>query len=156
MLQHGHYTRRVKEKEEEIKIYRYICPKCGKTTAILPDFLLPYKQYSVNEIESVIDDAETTRVSDIDTKASESTVYRWIKEMNQKIEEWISLLKAHLFKIENKIISELNLKGLTLIDQLEAVTEELPKIRYSGNKLGHAAIYISNIYNYFTSKRIST
>jgi len=156
MLQHGHYMRRIKEKEEEIKIYRYICPKCGKTTAILPDFLLPYKQYSVNEIELVIVGAETTRVSDINTEASESTVYRWIKEMNKKMDEWISLLKAHLLKIENKIISEITFKGLTLIDQLEAVTEELPKIRYSGKKLGHAAIYISNIYNYFASKRIST
>jgi len=156
MLQHDHYTRKIKEKEEEIEIYRYICYKCGKTTAILPDFVLPYKQYSADEIESVLIDAQSMRASDIDTEASESTVRRWIKEMNKKVEEWISLLKAHLYKIELRIKSEITYKGLTIIEQLELVTEELPKIRCSGNKLGHAAIYVSNIYNYFASKRIST
>jgi hypothetical protein len=156
MVQHGHYLRGIKGEEEKIKIYRYKCSKCVRTVAILPDFLLPYKQYSTDEIESIIVKSQSTRVSDIDTEASESTVYRWIKEMNIKMEKWISLLKAHLLKIENRIQSELTFKGLSLIEHLEVVTEELPKIKSSGSKLGRAAIYISNIYNYFSSKRIST
>ena len=121
MAKHGHYIRGIKETGEKIEIYRLICYKCRETITVLPDFLLPYKQYSANEIEAVLIDAETIRISDIDTEASESTVRRWDKVMGKEVEVWLSLLKAHVFKIKNKIVSELKLKGLSLVDQLETI-----------------------------------
>jgi len=77
MTIHSHYLRRIKETGEMIAVYRLICPECGKTIAVLPDFLLPYKQYSANEIEAVMIDAESMSVYDIETKASVRTVQRY-------------------------------------------------------------------------------
>ncbi len=153
MAVHDHYKRKIKETGEEILIYRFICYKCRKTVAILPDFLLPYKQYSANEIEVVLFDSESMGVYDIETDASVYTVRRWLKGMHKQIEVWISLLKAQVFKMENKMISEISLYGLSLMEQLTTLTNKLPKIQSCGNKLGYAAIYI---FNHFNFKIIST
>jgi hypothetical protein len=82
MMMHDKYPRKIKETGEKISIHRLICYKCKKTIAILPDFLLPYKQYSANEIEAVLIDAETTSVYDIETEASVYTVRLWVKTLH--------------------------------------------------------------------------
>jgi predicted RNA-binding Zn-ribbon protein involved in translation (DUF1610 family) len=46
---HGYYSRNVITKHyiKRINILRVKCPSCGKTHAILPSFLIPYYQYSL-------------------------------------------------------------------------------------------------------------
>lgn len=49
---HGYYSRNVITKYyiKRINILRVKCPSCGKTHAILPSFLIPYYQYSLDFI----------------------------------------------------------------------------------------------------------
>ena len=57
MRRHSTYDREVKETGEVITITVVWCRKCEKWHSLLPDFLLPNKHYSGNEIESVIIDS---------------------------------------------------------------------------------------------------
>ncbi|WP_369800217.1 DUF6431 domain-containing protein [Anaerosalibacter sp. Marseille-P3206] len=49
---HGYYSRNVITKHciRRISILRVKCPSCGNTHAILPSFLIPYYQYSLEFI----------------------------------------------------------------------------------------------------------
>ena len=90
---HGTYTRSIKETGEEIPIQRLICYECkkaktGGTISILPDFLKPRKQYSVIEINLVIEQSNAGKTPyDIDCKASVSTVRRWLREISTQDRE---------------------------------------------------------------------
>lgn len=54
---HGYYCRNVITKYSILKIVvsRVKCPSCGKTHAILPSFLIPYHQYSLEFIFECLD-----------------------------------------------------------------------------------------------------
>lgn len=45
---HGRYFRLVTTKREMIRIpiYRWLCPDCGKTVSLLPDFLVPWARFT--------------------------------------------------------------------------------------------------------------
>ena len=144
MVKHARYTRGIKETGEKISIQRLICRECNSTVSLLPDFLLPYKQYSANEIESVIIDSETTGIYEIDTPASVYTVRRWIKEMSGQITAWISMLKTLLIGVYGLGYSEAALAGLPLIEQIRELSKKLPRIKHSGNLLGYAGIYAAS------------
>jgi hypothetical protein len=143
---HDTYTRTVKETGEKVVIHILVCHKCGYRTSVLPDFLLPHKHYSANEVESVImQAADGVAVYDIETPASVSTVRRWLGEMNGeggKLREWVSGLKT-LAIAQGCAISEVIMAELPIIEQLSQLVHTLPKIRFSGNLLGFAGIYLS-------------
>jgi hypothetical protein len=90
---HGTYTRSIKETGEEIPIQRLICYECkkakmGGTVSILPVFLKRRKQYSVTEFNSVIEQSDAGKNQyDIDSKASVSTVRRWLREISTQDRE---------------------------------------------------------------------
>lgn len=53
MRYHGSYTRWVYDDGidwEQVQILRYLCAGCGHTVSMLPEFLTPYKRYSLMEI----------------------------------------------------------------------------------------------------------
>lgn len=52
MHRHGYYSRNVITKYyiKKISILRVKCPSCNKTHAVLPSFLIPYYQYSLDFI----------------------------------------------------------------------------------------------------------
>ncbi|WP_010249528.1 DUF6431 domain-containing protein, partial [Acetivibrio cellulolyticus] len=84
---HDRYDRHVHidDKIEWIVIQRVICVGCGKTHAILPDFIRPYKHYSTADIEFVLRDVEEgTTYEQVEATASISTVKRWFKEFKQR------------------------------------------------------------------------
>jgi len=147
---HLHYTRKIKDKadkskREEIEIYFLICTECKRRHghALLPDFLSPYKQYSANEIESVIIDSASQPVSEIDTEASESTIRRWIKQVGRRIIKAVSVLKA-IFMEMGRVIAEVRLTPGHCYSELEQMLEmALGTPKYGGNKLGLANIWLS-------------
>jgi len=146
MAFHDTYPRTIKETGEKIDIQRLICYECRSTIAILPDFLLPNKHYSANEIESVILQSEAgSSVYDIDTAAAVCTVRRWLSGIPEKLTEQVSKLKS--LAIENYAcpISEVTHKDLSLMEQIRHISQRLPKIRYSGNLLGYAGIYSQSL-----------
>jgi hypothetical protein len=146
MCPHAQYKRTIKETKEEIWIQRLICHICDKTVSIIPDFLQPYKQYSANEIESVIIQAETTDIYDIETAASVYTVRRWIKTVWNKVTTSISLLKSQVLEKMLKPIDEIELAKLSLLEQVKFLAQHLPKVKNSGNMLGLADILTGNSY----------
>jgi len=147
---HLHYTRKIKLganklKKAKIEIYFLICKECERQHghALLPDFLSPYKQYSADEIESVIIDSATQPVNEIDTEASESTVKRWIKQVGGRIVRAISVLKANFMEL-GRVITEVMITPGHCYSELEQLLEMAPDtLKYGGNKLGLANIWIS-------------
>ena len=130
---HSRYWRKIKETGAEIEIMVVWCRKCKKWHAVLPDFLLPDKHYSGNEIESVIIDSGATGIKQIETDASEATVRRWIKQIGERVTRAICILK-YIFGV-----SETSIKTGAAYSELEQVLENAPSgLKYSGNKLGLA------------------
>jgi len=83
---HGTYTRTIKDVEVEIPIQRLICYKCknanmGGTVSVLPDFLKPRRQFTNEAVASVVEQSRAGKTPyEMDTKASISTVRRWLRE----------------------------------------------------------------------------
>ena len=145
MALHDKYPRTIKETGEKIVIHRLICHKCRKTIAILPDFLLPNKHYSADEIESVIMQREAgTCIYDIDTPAGVCTVRHWLAEIPKSIAGWVSKLKFLAMERYACPVSETVLCGLPLMEQVRHMSQKLPRIRHSGNLLGYARIYVQS------------
>jgi len=154
MKQHSSYERGIKESGQKIQIQIVWCKKCKQGHALLPDFLLPNKHYSGNEIESVLIDSqgwgkegwgkEESAVNEIETEASESTVRRWIKQIGERIKRAVSLLKYIFMHILQKTLSELTIsENATGYAELEEILEKAPvTVEYSGNKLGLANIFL--------------
>jgi hypothetical protein len=142
MNRHSSYHRRIKETGQEIEITMVWCSKCREWHALLPDFLLPNKHYSGNEIESVIIDSECAPVSQIDTEASESTVRRWVKQIGERIRQAVSVLK-YLFMRKGKAVSEALIEPGHCYSELEQILEMAPsEVKCSGNKFGLANIWL--------------
>jgi len=142
MKRHSSYERGIKETGEKLRINIVRCKPCKKGHALLPDFLLPRKHYSGNEIESVIIDSGTLPIKEIETEASEPTVRRWIVDIGEGIKRSCSIIK-HLFKQAGKAISELSIAAGALYSELEQLLEMAPRpLKNSGNKLGHANLWI--------------
>ena len=143
MAIHSYYKRKIKETGKKIKITIVWCSKCKKWHALLPDFLLAYKHYSGNEVESVIIDSATDPVSLIETKASESTVRRWIKQIGERITQTIGILKLR-FGQDGHAVSEIKIESGSIYSELEQVLEMAPdEVESCGNKLGMANIWLS-------------
>ena len=90
---HGTYWRYVKDAEMNIPIQRLICYECkkakmGATVSVLPDFLPSRRQFTTAEIESVIEQSKAGKTPyDIDSKASISTIRRWLRETSTQVRE---------------------------------------------------------------------
>jgi hypothetical protein len=142
MRRHSSYTRGIKETGQNIEITLVYCRKCRKGHALLPDFLLPYKQYSGDEIEGVIIDSGTLPVSQIDTDASESTVRRWLVQIGERINMAMGVLK-YLFMQMGRIISEAMIEAGRAYSELEQILSLSPNpVKHSGNKLGLANLWL--------------
>jgi len=139
---HSSYPRGIKETGETIRVTIVWCNRCRIWHAVLPDFLLRNKHYSGNEVESVIIDGETTPIDQIDTKASASTIRRWLKQICGRIVRAVGKLKYH-FGREGRSVNEVKIDAGFCYSELEQVLEMAPHgVKYSGNKLGLANIWL--------------
>ena len=142
LKKHSSYERGIKETGQRIKITIMRCKSCNRGHGLLPDFMLPRKHYSGNEIESVIIDSAASKTSEIETEASESTARRWIRAIGESIDGAVGILKYVYMQAGSKI-SEVYVTASTKYGILEQVLEVAPAaIKYSGNKLGLANIWL--------------
>jgi len=143
MSRHSYYERGLKESGETINITLMFCKPCNKWHALLPDFIIPHKHYSGNEIESVIiDSADAANVKYINTKAGEVTVRRWIKQIGDRITQAVGVLK-YIFGQAGRAINETAITPGPCYSELEQVLEmSTSSIKYSGNKLGLANLWL--------------
>lgn len=93
-------------------IIRYRCDSCGHTHALLPEFLVPYRSYSIFFILSVLKEyfAKSLTIEKISEKygVSASTIYTWkaLFLKNKKI--WLGLLEDFCITAADFINSFLN------------------------------------------------
>jgi len=142
MRRHSKYSREIKETGQRLEITVVWCSKCKKWHSLQPDFLLPNKHYSGNEIECVIIDSESQTVDEIDTEASDATVRRWIEQIGERIKQAVSKLK-YLFGRTGQAVSETTIDAGHCYSELEQILEKAPwPVKCSGNKLGLANIWL--------------
>jgi len=138
MRRHSSYTRGIKETGEKLEITLVHCRDCVNFHALLPDFILPHKQYGANEIEGVVIDGQTLPVTQIDTAASESTARRWIRVINENLKNAISILK-YLFET-SLVMTDWEATAYGEMEQVLFMAPE--RINTSGNRLGWANIWL--------------
>jgi len=142
MARHSSYWREIKETGEEVSITMVWCRGCRNFHSLQPDFLLPGKHYSGNEIEGVIIDGATEAPRLIETEASESTARRWIVQVGEKIRQAVGILK-YLFGRCGQAVSEVVVDAGAPYEELEQALEMAPQaVKCSGNKLGLANIWL--------------
>ena len=144
---HDCYDRHIHidEKVEWIEIQRVICCRCGRTHAIIPDFIKPYKHYGAGDIEFTLRDIEDGIAAEhIDTLASTTTVKRWVKEFKERGKQAAGALRALLKNVFDKTINEVRLTGLKIFRSLEYILEQLPEIESSGLAIGDANLWLTN------------
>lgn len=84
----------------ETKIYnirRLKCTNCGRIHHELPDFLVPYKRYKLECIETVL-----TNPSKHMIPADESTLYRWFEWFHHFVEYWAGCLVSIMLRIKQE------------------------------------------------------
>ena len=111
MVLHAKYLRKLKVPDAVlimiITIIRYRCTGCGKTHAILPDFLAPYRHYAM----TVIEDAVTAVVEDgvplerAPGDQDTATTRRWVRRFLGLSEQATSLLGSILMRLGQEFLS---------------------------------------------------
>lgn len=144
---HDSYARHIHigEKIEWITLYRVICGKCGKTHAIIPDFIRPYKHYSACDSELVLRDQEDgIPLEEIETVASISTIRRWVGEFKHRGRQAAGALRSILYRHYGRFINELEAASTKVFRMIERLLELLPQIESSHLALGEANMWLTN------------
>jgi len=144
---HDSYDRHVHivETVEWIIVQRVICNGCGKTHAILPDFIKPRKHYSTFDIEISLRDMEDgVTPENVETEASISTLKRWKKEFKKKSHQAAGALRGLLYRLFEKTVNEFKLAELKIFEMLEKILEEFPEIESGNLVIGDTNIWLSN------------
>jgi len=85
LIRHGFYWRNAIEGEElfRIPICRLKCPSCNKTVSLLPNFLIPYFQYTVSTILDRLKSSFIDRVITGQRQLTEFYRKRYLKQLKQ-------------------------------------------------------------------------
>ena len=133
---HSYYERTVIEASGQtgkITIMRVICQEtgCGKTQAIPPDFLMPYKRYAAVVIEDSFNSVDNGgRIDECEAAAEASTIMRWIRYLRYSLLIAINALQGILLekgrKIGVKVFSGKNaLERLAILVKIFLRTESI-------------------------------
>lgn len=128
-FEHGHSVTYV------IIIFRYRCPSCGHTHAILPEHLIPYSSYSLPFILAVLRDYYTRPVT-IEKLCSEydisvSTLYAWHSLFLIHKKLWLGLLEDYISSPDTFLSS------LIPIPSKHFLSSFFASMRYSFLQSGH-------------------
>ena len=144
---HDSYARHVHigEEIEWITLSRVICSKCGKTHAIIPDFIRPYKHYSACDTEMALRDQEDGMpLEDIETPASISTLRRWVAEFGHRGRQAAGALRSILYRHYGRFINELKAANTKVFQMIEWLLELLPEVESSHLAIGEANMWLTN------------
>ena len=144
---HDSYDRHVHmgEKIEWITLHRVICGKCGKTHAIIPDFIRPYKHYSACDTEMALRDQEDgIHLEEIETSASISTLRRWVEEFKHRGLQAAGALRSILYRHYNKFINELEAASTKVFRMIDRLLDLLPEVESSHLAIGEANMWLTN------------
>ena len=108
LVMHGFYQRKLRldENIESLPILRVFCVRCGKTHAILPDFIAPYRHFSATHIAEVVAkvlEGEQT-VETASGSQETSTTQRWVQRFRQQFNEVSGMLQSILIQTKNQYL----------------------------------------------------
>jgi len=102
MIRWGYYTRQALPLSKSFRIQRVRCKHCGRTTNVLPSFLLAHKSHSVKASEEVIlsfvNDPDNWKRF-LDSSIDLSKAYRWLRIMVKQANEALPDIRKELLKL---------------------------------------------------------
>ncbi len=131
---HGYYSRNVITKYSiyRINILRVKCPSCGKTHAVLPSFLIPYYQYSLEFIFECLYLSFVVKVSyskivdlfnsfnpDLSIKASN------ISSFKKRMKENKSVVNSFFVNFESLYYDMDNPDPLSILEKVKAFPKDI-------------------------------
>jgi hypothetical protein len=132
-------------------VLRVICiaAGCGKTHAVLPDFIMPYKRYSVDVIEDALLCYERTgKLSECSAPAETSTINRWLSCFRNKSKLVVDRLHAILFSLHGGAVSVIKLRAKTIWERisclLRAFVQLIPGFSECSSIIGTTNIILTN------------
>ena len=112
MVGHGSYRRKPKDQERAwwIRVRRWLCQVCRRTTSCLPSFLLPWRHYRVGVIQGVLVRRLEVEGSWAEVVAGCSqqgvpalrTMQRWVGALADQATDWLLAVLAELAHQDNK------------------------------------------------------
>lgn len=106
LIGHGSYPRKAKDAQHgyPVEIKRWLCKVCGRTMAVLPDFLLSFRHYVVRVVEGVLEDHIERKLSWAKVKEKNSpanfpalrTMQRWCKAYGEEAVRWLGAAQETL------------------------------------------------------------
>ena len=111
MVLHAKYLRKLKVPDAVltviITIIRYRCTGCGKTHAILPDFLAPYRRYAMTVIETAVASVVESGVplEQAPGDQDSATTRRWVRRFLGLSEQATSTLGSILIRLKQELLS---------------------------------------------------
>ncbi|EAX49040.1 ISChy3, orf1 [Thermosinus carboxydivorans Nor1] len=106
LVRHGAYRRSLTWGCETfvITVYRVKCCHCGRTHAILPDFIAPYRHYALPDIEEAVSRVldRTIPVEKASKYCDVSTVKRWVYAFKVKVNTVIGLLNSMAIRLYDR------------------------------------------------------
>jgi DNA-directed RNA polymerase subunit RPC12/RpoP len=110
LVLHAKYLRKMKAPDAVliviITIIRYRCTGCGKTHAILPDFLAPYRRYAMPTIEAAVTAVveEKAPLEKAPGDQDPATTRRWARRFLGLSEQATSLLGSILLRLSQEFL----------------------------------------------------
>jgi len=130
---------------EWIILQRVKCNGCGRTHAVIPDFIKPYKHYSACDIEMSLRDMEDGSPAEkVETASSVSTLKRWMVEFREKGRQAAGALRSLLYRLFEKTVNELIFTDLRIFCTLEKLLAEFPDIESNNLVIGDANLWMTN------------
>ncbi len=111
LVLHAKYQRKVMAPDTVlvmiITIIRYRCVGCGRTHAILPDFLAPYRRYAMTVIETAVTAVMEDKIPLEQAPGDQdpATTRRWVRRFLGLSEQATSLLGSILLRLRQEYLS---------------------------------------------------
>lgn len=106
-----------------IEIIQVCCETCKKTHALIPDFLMPYKQYTTETIEAAI----SSDITVVNCFADNSTIYRWNRQFKARGTMAVLRIRLIVWGLHLRYINANELSSFSIIKQLSFCLGELKK-----------------------------
>mgnify|MGYP003623268666 CR=1 FL=1 len=123
-----------------IEIIQVCCGTCKKTHALIPDFLMPYKQYTTETIETAI----SSDITMINCFADNSTIYRWNRQFKARGIMAVLRIRLIVWELHLRYINANELSSLSIIQQLSFCLGELKKEK-SGTVIGATNVVLTGV-----------
>lgn len=97
---------------------------CGRTHAILPHFVMPYKRYAANVIEpAILSFEENGGLKYSDCPAEDKTIRGWKEQFKKRGAAAVNQLQKILYDRYAQSVSMIKLIASSLIERLKILTE---------------------------------